>query len=135
MAHVQSGAVLEFIGLDNGHGTGQVGLLLGTVTHHDEFVELVCLDIHGDVDVVASEYVEYFANVTEAVHGDFRVFLDPDGESAFFVGDCCFTAGDHHGGTRDREPVGVPHDAVADVRRGILGQKHCRQNQQQKAQK
>ena len=54
VAHVEGGAVLEFIGLHHGHGAREVGLLLGAVAHdHGIFQDVLVLFEHHQ-DLAAS---------------------------------------------------------------------------------
>ena len=57
MAHIGDGTVLKVVGLDYGYCAGEVGLLLGAVTHEDNFFKNGALHFEGDVDAAAAGYL------------------------------------------------------------------------------
>ena len=96
VTHIQRGTVLEIVGLDDGHGARQVGLLRGTVTDDDGIFQHVIVFLEQHHDLLASLDGNLLRLIAQAGDLEDSVGVDGDGEGAIRVGDCAGTLG-HHG--------------------------------------
>ena len=95
MTHIQRGTVLEIVGLDDGHGARQVGLLRGTVTDDDGIFQNVMVFLEQHHDLLASLDGNLLRLIAQAGDLEDSVGVDGNGEGAIHVRDCAGTVGEH----------------------------------------
>ena len=107
VADVQSGTVLEFVGLHHGDGAGEVFFLLGTVAHdHGVFQDILVLLKHHQ-ELAAALDGHLLRHIAEAGNFEDSVGIDADGEGSIRVRCHAGTAGKHDG--PDDGAIGIRH--------------------------